>query len=119
MSKHASESELLRSIHLTIGGRPDVRLWRSNVGVAVPIGMLCPRCRTLPPIRYGLPGMGDLIGLIAPTGRLLSIETKSTKGRMTQEQLSWHEMVVRFGGVSCAPCRSIEEAVAAVEGAQR
>lgn len=111
-----TEAQILRAIHARLGARPDLRLWRVNVGVAVPIGQACPRCRDKA-IRFGLPGMADLQGIIAPTGQLLSIECKSDTGRMTPEQEAWSAMVTKFGGLSIAPCRSVEEAVEAVEHA--
>ena len=109
-----TETALMRSIHATLGSRADVRLWRVNVGTAVPIGLCCARCRARGPVRYGLPGMADLMGVIAPTGRLLSIETKSATGRLTDEQKAWDAMVRKMGGVSVAPCRSLEEAMEAL-----
>lgn len=103
------ESDILRAVHGRLGSNPALRLWRVNVGVAVPISAACARCRPRA-IRFGLPGMADLMGIVAPTGRLLSIECKSDTGRMRPEQEAWDAMVRKFGGISLAPVRSAEEA---------
>ena len=101
-----TEAELLRQILLAIGSRPDVRLWRKNVGAAMSGGRF---------IRFGTPGAADLLGLLQG-GRFLAIEVKSATGRLTPEQRAWGEMVQRFGGTYLV-VRSVEEAVSAVEEA--
>jgi hypothetical protein len=53
--------------------------------------------------------MADLLGIWAPSGRLLSVEVKSPTGRVRPEQERWAEMVARFGGVA-GIVRSVEEA---------
>lgn len=108
-----SESATLRAIHAALGARPGVRLWRANVGVAVPMSLLCPECRRKPPIRFGLPGMADLLGVVAPSGRLLSIEVKSETGKERPEQARWREMVLRHGGIA-GLARSVAEAEALI-----
>lgn len=108
------ESPLLRAIHTAVGSLPTARVWRVNTGVAVPIGLCCPRCRAKGAVRFGLPGQADLMGILAPSGRMLSIEVKSDTGRMRPEQEAWAAMVTRFGGVSVAPCRSVEQALEAI-----
>lgn len=121
------ESDVLRAVHARLGARPDVRVWRVNTGVAYPLSqvralidaVLAGRmaearvlAREMRPVRYGLPGMADLMGILAPAGRLLSIECKSDSGRLTQEQRDWAAMVERFGGASLAPVRGADEAEA-------
>lgn len=108
-----SERDVLRAVHATLGSRPDVRLWRVNVGVAVPMSQACPECRRKA-IRFGLPGMADLMGIQSPSGRMLSIECKSETGKLTVEQTAWAAMVRRFGGLAVAPCRSVEDAIEAI-----
>lgn len=110
-----TESATLRAIHSAIGSRPDVRLWRVNVAAAVPVSVACPRCRGKA-IRFGLNGMADLLGIVAPTGRLLSVEVKSDTGRLTPEQRAWAEMVTRFGGLSVAPARCVADVEEALRG---
>ena len=104
-----TETATLRAIHAAIGARPDVRLWRVQVGAAVPVSLCCARCRSKGVVRYGLPGMADLLGIQAPAGRLVSLEVKSATGKPTEEQVAWAAMVKRFGGVA-AIVRSVEDA---------
>lgn len=103
-----TETATLRAIHLALGARSDVRLWRAQVGVFVPISQACAHCRTHA-MRIGLPGMADLLGIQAPAGRLVSLEVKSATGKPTEEQVAWAAMVKRFGGVA-AIVRSVEDA---------
>ena len=66
------------------------RLFRNNTGVFFTAEGV--------PTRAGLcKGSGDLIGL-SPSGRFISIETKSLNGKIRPEQQSWYEMVNKFGG---------------------
>ena len=126
------EAAVLREVHLRLGARPDVRLWRQNTGVAYPLSQVrelvdavlagdqraaVAVAREMRPIRYGLPGMADLIGVVQRGGRLLSVEVKSPSGRLSEEQRAWDAMVRRFGGVSLAPVRGADEAEQALERA--
>lgn len=113
-----SETETLRQIHAAIGSLPSVRLWRVNVGLAVPKRLLagCPRCRNLPPVMYGLKGMADLLGIVGPSGRFLSVEVKSDTGKAREDQTHWADMVERFGGLAIREARSVEEVVEALNG---
>ena len=106
-----SEKQIQTQILNAIGSRPDVRLFRNNVGVAL---------NNERPLRFGLcNGSSDLIGIqkivITPDmvgqeiGRFLSIECKSDKGRTTKSQTRWLEMVRNFGGKSFI-ARSAQEA---------
>lgn len=103
----STESAIMREIHAAIGGRPDVRLWRRNVGVATPLG-------SRRAIRFGLPGQADLEGIVGPEGWHLEIEVKSPTGRLSEEQRRWGEMTIALGGIwICA--RSVKEAVEALD----
>jgi len=106
-----TESQLQTEIRKVIGALPDVRLWRNNVGQL--------KDRHGQTIRYGLcVGSADLIGVVAPHGRLLAIEVKTTRGVVRQEQTDWLEIVRRFGGVA-GVARSVETAMRLVESARR
>ena len=106
-----SESVIQSEIRLAVGSLPDVRLWRNNTG-----SIKGQRGR---PVQFGLAvGSADLIGIVAPWGRLLSIEVKSADGRVRPEQVKWAELVRRFGGVA-GVARSVAEAMALVEEARR
>ena len=65
-------------------------------------------------IRYGFPGCPDLIGQMTD-GRILMIEVKAARGRLTDDQEFMLAKCRANGGVS-GVARSIEEAVAIVEG---
>ncbi len=90
-----SEADIQNAIRLAVGSLPYVRLWRNNVGML--------KDHRGVPIRYGLaPGSADLIGVVAPSGRMLSIEVKAP-GRLrtaTEAQVNWARMVEQFGGVA-------------------
>lgn len=97
------EKQLQNSVLLRLGGRPDVRLFRNNVGT----GYTLDGRR----IRFGLHvGSGDLIGwrsvVIVPEyiGRTIavftSLEIKSKRGMPTARQLNWRDQVVRAGGIA-------------------
>lgn len=92
-----------------LGLEADLRLFRNNVGVAEFYGSK---------VRYGLlVGSSDLIGILAPSGRLISLECKSETGRLTDEQDKWLRMVRRMGGFACV-VRSVAEARAALKRAR-
>ena len=65
-------------------------------------------------IRYGFAGCPDLLGQLTD-GRILMIEIKAAKGRLTDDQEFMLAKVRANGGVS-GVARSIEEALAIVEG---
>lgn len=106
-----SESEIQAAIRVALGKLPDVCLWRNHVGVL--------RDERGVTHRFGLAvGSADLIGILAPSGRLIALECKSETGRLRPEQRAWLDVVRRFGGFA-AIVRSAEEALAAVERARR
>ena len=66
-------------------------------------------------IRFGLAvGSADIIG-IAPCGRFLAIEIKTSKGRPTKEQLRFIEAVNNAGGIA-GIARSVEDALKLIRG---
>ena len=112
MNEHAIQLD----IYSRLGSRPDVRLFRNNVGQGYVgrvdydhhgvITLINARR-----IRFGLhPGSGDLIGwrsiTITPemVGRrvavFVSIETKSSTGRPTGEQTNWRDQIISAGGTA-------------------
>ncbi len=91
MTEKQVQNEILR----TFGARPDMRLWRANVGVARLGG---PRRNGGRVVRFGLAGQADLTGIL-PNGLRLEIEVKSSGGRQSPEQRCYQAMILRFGGV--------------------
>ena len=65
-------------------------------------------------VRFGFPGCPDVLGQMRD-GRILMIEVKAAKGRLTDEQEFMLAKVRANGGVS-GVARSIEDALAIVEG---
>jgi hypothetical protein len=110
MPEKSFQSELL----LTLGGRPDIRLFRNHRGVVwqgepEDIDGRTVILRNFRRATVGLaPGAADLIGIQRvivtpemvgqPIGRFLSIEAKGPRTRTKEEQEAWLAMVRRFGG---------------------
>ena len=120
MGVPANESTILRAVHLALGTRSDCRMWRQQVAIAVPVGMLCRECRSKSPIRYGIPGQPDLFGIHKGSGKLISCEVKAENGRMTGEQLAWSAMMDAFNAINLSGhdgVRSVEQALARLEEA--
>lgn len=105
------ESEIQVAIRAALGDLPDVCLWRNHVGQLTDVtGAVHP---------FGLAvGSADLVGVLAPSGRLIALECKTPAGRLRPEQRSWLAVVRRFGGFA-AVVRSVEEALKAIERARR
>ena len=88
---------------------PDVVIWRNESGAAEHKGRY---------VRYGLQkGSADLVGLLAPDGKFLALEVKTSRGRLSTEQKLFLELVRSRGGFACV-VRSVEEAVRAIERAR-
>lgn len=79
--------------------RKDVPMfWRNNTGAV----RLDKRF-----IRFGAVGSSDILGVMSD-GRLLAIEVKSAKGRLTKHQKAFIDGVNHAGGVAIV-ARSIED----------
>jgi hypothetical protein len=85
-----TEAQIQYQILQAWGAHPCVRLWRQNTGVA----QLGSRS-----VRFGVPGQGDITGLILPSGRRIEIECKSAAGRQSERQHLFGAMITRFGGL--------------------
>ncbi len=86
-----SETALVKAILLHIGSRPDVRVYRNNTGC-----LIDDRGR---PVKFGLIGSADIIGLIAPHGRFLAIECKTQSGKQSDQQRKYQQMIESMGGI--------------------
>lgn len=122
-----SETPLQREIHLRLGSRPDVRLFRNNQGVARE-PTADGRTRY---IRYGVcnPGGSDLIGwrqvVVTPdmvgkkVALFLAVEVKTpgarTKKDRAKRQADFRNAVQRAGGIAIV-ATSPEDADAAIGG---
>lgn len=115
------ESTLQTHTRLTLGGHPDIVVWRNHVAKArTPDG----RIQT-----FGLgTGSADLVGAcrieVKPddVGRVLgvmfAVELKGDRGRVTEDQELWLRMVRKYG-VRSGVARSVEEALAIAKGTRR
>lgn len=98
-----TEFQIMEAIQLELGQYTDVLvLFRNNVGLAE---------RGQRKIRFGVggPGGADLIGVRCRDGRFLAVEIKTPKGRQTDEQVRFQQLVTRTGGIYVV-LRSVEEA---------
>lgn len=119
--KHVSETPVVREILAAFGSRPDLFLWRNNVGVAVsPDGKRV--------MRFGTPGAADIVGVWRRTldvrtvvnpngfqplerltrrivGQAIAIEVKrpASKGRragkQSEKQETWQAAFEAAGGL--------------------
>lgn len=58
-------------------------------------------------VRYGLPGSADILGIM-PDGRFLAVECKSDKGRLSELQQNFLDMIRGNGGVAFV-ARSVDD----------
>lgn len=114
MTEPMSENELQKAIMLKWSTNPQLRLWRQNVGQAIPLAewsklkkialrsfslhMIKNLFTNMPPsIKYGINGMADLSGIIK--GVRLEIEVKGPKGKQREDQVNWQRMIEQQGGI--------------------
>ena len=108
MAPRRLERDIQFEIRVASAQVPGLVLWRNNTGVAEQKGHT---------VRYGLcRGSSDLIGVLAPTGRMVALECKTDTGRLTEEQRMFLELVRAKGGFA-AVVRSVEEFLEAMKRA--
>ncbi len=90
-----TEAQILHSILLAWGAHPRLRIARINTGKA---NMAKPGQKPRW-VRFNPKGTADIVGLMAPTGRMLMIECKSETGKMSPEQLVMQRVVTSMGGL--------------------
>lgn len=105
------ERDIQTAILAAIGSRPDVRLWRANTGVAIPLAHACPLCRGRG-VRFGVVGQADLSGIVRG-GRRLEVEVKSPTGRPSEQQVRFGNMIRSKGGIYVV-ARSVEDVERAI-----
>ncbi len=95
------ESHIQHAILEAWGHHKRLRLARINTGV----GWFAngkPARKTDPgayPVKFGVPGTADVIGLIWPSGRMLAIEVKSATGKLRKAQETFRRVVEKYGGL--------------------
>lgn len=125
----AAERDTQARILLALGARPDVRLFRNNVGMGW-AGRLVENRNGLViladarPLHAGLcAGSSDLIGWTTvtvtpamvgqPVALFTAVEVKAARGRATDDQRRFIDAVVRFGGIA-GLARSPDDAAALI-----
>ena len=110
--RQPSEAEILKAILSMLRRHPKVALcWRQNSGTFQERN----RNGTTRYIRANTQrGMSDIMGALMD-GRTLAIEVKSRTGRMRPGQEEFLALIRAAGGVA-GVCRSVEDAVALLEG---
>jgi hypothetical protein len=84
-----------------------VLAWRSNNA-----GIFDPARRCFRGFR-GLKGVSDILGILPPAGRLLAVECKGRRGRLSPEQKAFLRAVTEAGGLALV-VRDLGELMAAV-----
>jgi hypothetical protein len=100
------------------GAHPRLRLARINTGAGFynddgPCRRTDPGAR---PIYFNPKGTGDIVGLIAPSGRMVQIEAKAEGGTQSPEQIVMERVVTAFGGlyVLAYSLEDVDKAFAAI-----
>jgi hypothetical protein len=105
-----TEQQIQQHIRLALSA-PNIRLFRNNTGSAIINGQL---------VTFGLcKGSADLIGFKSVTitpemvgqniAVFVSLEVKTPKGKISEPQQAWCDMVADRGGIA-GICRSVEDA---------
>lgn len=97
------EADIMREIMLALS-ECGCTIWRNNCGSYTDQ-------RSGSFVRYGIanPGGSDLIGISAD-GRFVAIEVKTQRGRATQDQVRFINLINARGGIA-GVCRSAAEAL--------
>jgi hypothetical protein len=106
-----SETAIQQDIRLALGQCPGIKTFRNNVGAI--------KDRNNRLVRYGLVvGSGDLIGWQSVViteamvgqrfARFVSIEVKTPTGRLSPEQETWRQAVLKAGGIAVV-ARSVDD----------
>lgn len=87
----------MHRLMLALGRRPDVRIWRQNVG-SVPVRD--EHGRVMRVFRAGAPkGAADVTGYVRPEGWRLEVEVKGPGGVRSPQQESFARLVIQGGCV--------------------
>jgi hypothetical protein len=96
----AAHQKLVDELLFAFGSRPNIRVWIRVVGYDYKNH-----------IAFGIPGESDIQGIVAPAGRMLSIEVKTGKAVLSEKQMRWRNVVLKFGGIF-VEARSVAQAIA-------
>ena len=96
------EHEIQQAILARIGCSRVLTVWRNNTGTI--------RDHRGVPVRFGLVGSADVLGVAMPSGRFIAIEVKQPGARLTPSQKAFGEMVRAHGAVYVL-AHSVDEAI--------
>lgn len=85
-----SEAQIQYDILIAWGAHPRLRIWRQNTGAAKINGSW---------VKFGVKGCPDILGLMAPSGRLLGIEVKTATGKQSDDQKRFQAILEKWGGL--------------------
>ena len=104
LESYMKESDIMRLILIGLCAKYKNGLfYRRNVGVMKTKDGF---------VKFGLPGMGDISGII--NGMAIEIEVKSEKGKQSEQQKNWQIAVERAGGIYILT-NSVEDCISKVE----
>lgn len=103
-TEHVIQGYILKAL----GQLEGCKAFRLNVGLA--------RDRRGHAVRFGVPGMADILVLVGPV--YLWLEVKAPSGRQSKQQKAFQKAVESIGGLYRV-VKSVDEALAAVEEARR
>lgn len=103
-------SALVKAICAELGHKPDLRIAPMSPGGEP--------TRSGKPARCGPPGLADLCGCLAPTGRVFMLEIKTGNAVQSRVQVAMMRVVRGLGGFY-AVVRSVDDAEAAYQRAKR
>lgn len=119
-----SEQRVQQEAILALAKIPGVRIWRCNTGVGVGWGEFADIKRAvmqgritdaikimsrIRPITFGVKGQADVAG-IGPGGVRIEIEMKFGRGKQSDQQKKYQQMIERMGGIYIV-AKSADEAV--------
>ena len=102
-----AEKDIVAAIMNYLAIRPDLVVWRQNVGALSIEGATGNRF-----IRFGRVGQADITGIMAG-GRRLEIEVKGPKGRQSDTQREFEAEISRLGGLYFI-ARSVQDVIDAL-----
>jgi hypothetical protein len=110
MSSTAEHHQLVNEIRLTLGREHDFTLWNNSK-----VEFVKGRARAKPGL---VKGASDLVGILAPMGRMIGLEVKTGQARQTPQQKLFADLLRKRGGFACV-VRSVPDAILALERARK
>ncbi len=100
-----SEATLVHAVLKLYGARHGLRVARINTGAAMLHGRF---------VRFNPPGTADIVGILAPLGRIVMIECKSATGKQRKAQEAMQRTVTSLGGIYIL-ARTIDDVATVLE----